>query len=94
MIQYCRYCAYMICGDANWCGIKKRTFSDASIKSTNGCKDFKLNPIDASGENPNEYKPRISTIYRKGEFSDEDIKELEGQCEMLLEYTERGESNG
>ena len=86
MAQYCRYCTYMCCGDANWCSVKKRTFSDASIKSTNRCKDFELNPIDALGENPNEYKPRISMIYRKGEFNDEDVKELEGQCEMILDY--------
>ena len=56
--QYCRYCNNMICGDANWCSIKKKTFSDEKIKSPNKCKDFNFNPIDALSENTKGYKER------------------------------------
>jgi len=49
----------MCCGDANYCSRFKTTFSDNKIKRTNKCKHFDLNPIDALGENPNEYKPTI-----------------------------------
>lgn len=58
MAQYCRYCAYMVCGDANWCSEKKKTFTEKQICSTNRCKDFELNPIDALGINSDGYKPR------------------------------------
>lgn len=58
MKQYCRYCAYMCCGDANWCSVRHRTYTDGYIKKPNKCKDFELNPIDALGENPKVYKPR------------------------------------
>lgn len=30
-------------------------------KRPNKCKDFELNPIDALGENPKDYKPRDKT---------------------------------
>ena len=58
MIQYCRYCSHMICGDANYCSKKVRTYSTETIKRPNQCKDFELNPVDALGENPKGYKPR------------------------------------
>ena len=58
MAQYCRYCTYMCCGDANFCSIRQKTYSDAYIKRPNKCRDFDFNPIDALGENPNEYKPK------------------------------------
>lgn len=58
MAQYCRYCSYMVCGDANYCEIKKRTYSDEHIKHTNHCKDFDLNPIDAIRLNEKCYRPR------------------------------------
>ena len=58
MTQYCRYCTYMVCGDANYCSVRQKTYSDDHIKRTNRCRDFEFNPIDALGENPNEYRPR------------------------------------
>jgi len=58
MAQYCRYCTYMVCGDANFCSIRQTTYSDEYIKRPNKCKDFELNPIDALCENPKGYKPR------------------------------------
>lgn len=59
MAQYCRYCSNMVCGDANYCTVKKECFTDQYIKSTNNCKDFDFNPIDALGENVKGYQPRI-----------------------------------
>lgn len=38
----------------------------------NKCKHFELNPIDAFGENPNEYKPR--TIFPKKQQISFDLK--------------------
>lgn len=58
MKQYCRYCTYMVCGDFNYCEIKKKFFLKSTIKSINHCKDFEFNPMDALQENKNEYKPR------------------------------------
>ena len=59
MAQYCRYCSYMVCGDFNYCEIKKRSYSDEHIKHTNHCKDFDLNPIDAIRLNEKCYRPRL-----------------------------------
>ena len=58
MKQYCRYCANMVCGDANWCDWYERTFSTNQIKRPNKCQGFVFNEIDALGENPHPYKPR------------------------------------
>jgi len=49
----------MVCGDVNYCDVKKQCFTDAKIKSINHCKDFAFCEIDAL--NPDEdhiYKPR------------------------------------
>lgn len=67
MKQYCRYCAYMISGDFNYCEVKKKCFSENTIKSVNHCKDFMFNPIDALFENKNEYKPKKTVEKTKGE---------------------------
>ena len=58
MKKYCRYCSHMVCGDANYCEANEKTYSDATLKRANNCKDFDLNPIDALGENEEEYRPR------------------------------------
>ena len=58
MAQYCRYCTFMHCGDANWCEKKNTTFTDKQICRTNKCKFFDLNPIDALGVNLEGYSPR------------------------------------
>lgn len=57
MTQYCRYCNNMVCGDANYCSVKKQTFTDAYICHTNKCKDFEFNEIDALGMD-RAYQPR------------------------------------
>lgn len=58
MAQYCRYCTYLVVGDANYCTAHEICMSDASAKATNKCSDFILNTIDAFGENEAGYKPR------------------------------------
>jgi hypothetical protein len=46
----------MVSGDANYCEIKQRTFTDEQICRTNKCRDFELNPTDSlTGRT---YKPR------------------------------------
>lgn len=57
MTQYCRYCSNMICGDANYCTVKKTTFSEAYICHTNKCKNFEFNEMDAL-DMDRKYKPR------------------------------------
>lgn len=56
MAKYCRYCANMVSGDANYCEVKQRTFTDEQICCTNRCKDFELNPTDSLTGRA--YKPR------------------------------------
>lgn len=58
MTQYCRYCTYMCCGDANYCSVRQKTYSDAHIKRPNKCRDFEFNPIDAIRMNRYGYRPR------------------------------------
>ena len=45
--QYCVYCSYMICGDANYCEKHKKCLSDNAIKSVNKCKDFAFVELNA-----------------------------------------------
>ena len=58
MAQYCRYCSWFVTGNGNYCEKKCFEPSNSYAKSTNRCKDFDLNPIDAYGESPNGYQPR------------------------------------
>lgn len=58
MKQYCRYCTYLVVGDANYCTVKNKCMSESSAKSVNRCREFELNVIDAFGENQKEYTPR------------------------------------
>ncbi|MBE5852891.1 MAG: hypothetical protein E7299_08120 [Lachnospiraceae bacterium] len=58
MKQYCRYCCYLVVGDANYCTKQARTMSDASAKAVNRCSDFAFNPMDAFLENEKGYTPR------------------------------------
>lgn len=67
MKQYCRYCVYMVCGDVNYCKVKKKTFAKRTIKSINHCKDFEFNPMDSLFENKNDYKPKKTAEKTKGE---------------------------
>lgn len=58
MVQYCRYCSHMYCGDSNYCEVNECCFSDSVIKHTNKCRCFDFLPIDALGENERGYMPR------------------------------------
>ena len=50
----------MVSGDANYCEVKQRTFTDEQICRTNRCKDFELNPTDSlTGRT---YKPRAPKL--------------------------------
>lgn len=59
MTQYCRYCSFLVVGDANYCSEHNECYSDRKCKSANRCKDFNFNPIDAFGENEKGYQPRV-----------------------------------
>ena len=73
MKQYCRYCCYLVVGDANYCSMQDKTMSEATAKSVNRCHDFALNPIDAFGENENGYRPRRQERKKKKEQCDGQI---------------------
>ena len=59
MAQFCRYRDHMCSGDANWCEVRGKTYSDAHLKHTNRCRLFHLNPIDALMLNARGYRPRL-----------------------------------
>ena len=75
MKQYCRYCCYLIVGDANYCSMRDKTISEATAKSTNRCHDFALNPIDAFGENNKGYMTQ-----KKGEKK----TQCDGQMKIIF----------
>lgn len=72
MNQYCRYCAWMCCGDANYCGKHKKCYSDDAIKRINKCKDFEFNEMDALDPDKT-YKPRIKNETDKDQISIFDV---------------------
>lgn len=73
MKQYCRYCCYLVVGDANYCSIQDKTMSEATAKSVNRCHNFALNPVDAFGENENGYRTRRPDRQKKKEQCDGQI---------------------
>lgn len=56
--QYCRYCNNLTYGDVPYCSVRKKVLSESYAKSTNRCKFFELNPIDAFYENLKGYRAR------------------------------------
>ena len=58
MAQYCRYCNWFVTGNGNYCNKRMIEPSDRYAKSTNKCKYFELNPMDAFMENEKGYQPR------------------------------------
>ena len=57
MVQYCRYCDHLCTGNGIWCSAKQKEIAESTAKSTNHCKLFSFNSIDAFFET-GEYKPR------------------------------------
>lgn len=58
MTQYCRYCAWFVAGNGEYCEAKGWEPTERYAKSPNRCKEFELNPVDAYGENLKGYQPR------------------------------------
>ena len=81
MKQYCRYCAYLVCGDVCFCEKKNWVKSYSSCKQRNKCKDFVLNEIDALGENLNGYKPREKKQIETNQQTLWDFEELKERSE-------------
>ena len=45
MTQYCRYCAFCICGDVLYCTSKEMILDEKQIRRVNHCKDFALTSV-------------------------------------------------
>lgn len=43
----CRHCAFMCCGDANWCDEHDEAMSDAQISVHRNCPDWRWCELDA-----------------------------------------------
>ncbi len=43
----CRHCAWMVCGDANWCSEHEEVMSDAQISVHRNCPDWRWCELDA-----------------------------------------------
>lgn len=80
MAQYCRYCNNLVTGNGIYCTAKKREIAESTAKSTNKCKLFELNYLDAFCENMDGYKPR-KPLTSTG-------KKCDGQMKIDLNYTE------
>lgn len=63
----------MVCGNWNWCTLKKFTFTDKEICKTNKCRHFELNTIDALGINKDGYKPKERTIKEDNQIKFEGV---------------------
>lgn len=46
MKQYCRYCIHCFVGNGNWCDVREKSYSDATFKRENHCKDFEFCELD------------------------------------------------
>ena len=49
MLQYCRYCASLVNGDALYCDKKDRVMTDKQIKRVNTCKDYRYCGFNEDG---------------------------------------------
>lgn len=43
----CRHCAFMCCGDANWCSEHEKVMSDAQISVHRNCQDWRWCELDS-----------------------------------------------
>lgn len=85
MKQYCRYCAYLVCGDVCFCEKKNWVKTHSSCKQRNKCNNFEFNPIDALGENLKGYKPREE---KQIEINEQTMFDFEVVKEDMWEDTE------
>lgn len=58
MAQYCRYCNNLVTGNGIYCTEKNKTMSESTAKTTNNCKLYVFNHVDAFYENAGGYRPR------------------------------------
>ncbi len=58
MAQYCRYCNNLVTGNGIYCTEKNKTMSESTAKTTNNCKLYVFNHVDAFYENADGYRPR------------------------------------
>lgn len=68
----CRYCAAMVCGDANCCAIKQITISDAALPKVRKCQHWVGN--DMAADSFDVWEPR----------PEKQPKECEGQEVLSL----------
>lgn len=58
MAQYCRYCNNLVTGNGIYCTAKNKTMAESTAKTTNNCKLFIFNRMDAFYENMDGYKSK------------------------------------
>ena len=73
MTQYCRYCNNLVTGNGIYCEVLCRELPERYCKHPTRCKQYEFNQIDAFGENPRPYRPRV----RKEEKSE--VEETKGE---------------
>lgn len=58
MFQYCRYCANLVTENGIYCTEKNKNIAESTAKTTNNCKLFIFNCMDAFYENMDGYKSK------------------------------------
>ena len=58
MAQYCRYCNNLVTGNGIYCTEKNKIIAENTARTTNNCKLFIFNRMDAFCENMDGYKPQ------------------------------------
>lgn len=59
MAQYYRYCNNLVTGNGIYCTEKNKTMSESTAKTTNNCKLYVFNHVDAFYENADGYRPMV-----------------------------------
>lgn len=81
MVQYCRYCNNLVTGNGIYCTEKNKIIAENTAKTTNNCKLFIFNRMDAFYENMDGYKSK-----KTPKFSGDDCI---GQIKLDLNVEER-----
>lgn len=85
MAQYCRYCNNLVTGNGIYCTAKNKTMAESTAKTTNNCKLFIFNRMDAFYENMDGYKSK-----KPPKFSGDNCI---GQIKLDLNVEERREND-